>query len=195
MTSHRSLWRPKVLIAARDFFRNRLIDLSACNTAKELERDAAKMCIEVSQGAREVKAALRKTTRQRAVQIARGILAATAATLVALNTAMVQEIVPVLGASGGGWALCHQHPEGATRTDRSRGAPVLLLLAIGKASNSFLYNTNDELFCEAHEDAWVIDNATLNGSVLAWAARIALGSTLIRLGSIRLAVDPQSPGC
>ncbi|MEV1317536.1 hypothetical protein AB0J14_15790 [Micromonospora arborensis] len=63
------------------------------------------MSIEIAEGIREVEADTRRVARQRAVQVAGGVLATVAATLVAIEGQVFQEVLPILGATGGIWGL------------------------------------------------------------------------------------------
>jgi hypothetical protein len=91
--------------STRDFFRRRLLELLECETSKDLEASAMKLSVEISEGVREVKADLRRISRQRAVQTVGGILATTVASLVALDAGVFREILPIIGATGGAWGF------------------------------------------------------------------------------------------
>jgi hypothetical protein len=112
--------------ATRDFLRRRLLDLLECQAERDLELNAAKLSVEVSEGIREVKADLRKVARQRAVQAAGGILATTAATLVALEGGVFREILPIIGATGGAWGFMAAMAQGQQEKGHVKGRPFYL---------------------------------------------------------------------
>lgn len=120
--------------AFRDLLRAKFLDLEGAHGSEQFHRELAKIGVELRDGVRKVRADLTRVSRRRAVQVAGGALGTVSAALMAFPDSALGELLPILGASGGAWALVDAMADKLEAKAAIRSSPYYYLWLVSRKS-------------------------------------------------------------
>jgi hypothetical protein len=116
----------------RNFLRLKFLDLTENEGAIHFDSNLAKIGLEIQDGVRALNSDYKMIGRKAAFQATGATIAATTATLVAVNSAAFGALPPILGTSGGIWAMANVLVQYLSEKQKLQDAPYFYLWLLEK---------------------------------------------------------------